>query len=57
MDRRNPLIRSRKKKSGLSRVISLMDVPKHMVRYRWQGKGRMRKDAQVSPKPLLPNGL
>ena len=32
------------KEQRFVQTISLMDLPKHMAQYRWQGKGRMRKD-------------
>ena len=32
------------KEQQIVRVVSLIDLQKHMTRYRWYGKGRKRKD-------------
>jgi len=41
------------KEKRFVRVITLMDLPKHMVQYRWQGKGRMRKDRTSIAKAFI----
>lgn len=41
------------KEKRFVRTISLMDLQKHMVQYRWQGKGRMRKDRTSIAKAFI----
>ena len=42
-----------KKERQFVQVLSLMDLPRHMAPYRWQGKGRKRKDRMSIAKAFI----